>query len=114
MAELRLFPFFGLQLEALFPYDAFSAVKTISEDGDRRISSAMFSTMSLTFPVMLKVPVEFERFALSFYAGAYYWLFFSWREEGESGGGGGMDDFSVSFPLGVIIGADTGIPLGPG
>jgi hypothetical protein len=64
------------------------------------------------FSFLLKVPLGFESFVLSFYAGAYYWLFSPWQ--GESGDGGGAGSFSVSFPLGFIIGADMGIPLGPG
>ena len=32
VAELRLFPFFGIQLEALFAYDTFNAIKTIPRD----------------------------------------------------------------------------------
>ena len=108
VAELRLFPFFGLQLEALFACDAFNAVKITSGEDSRTVSADMFTSMSLMFPFLLKVPLGFEKFVLSFCAGAYYLLFSPWGE-GESGGG-----FSMSFPLGFIIGADLGIPLGPG
>jgi hypothetical protein len=124
VAELRLFPFFGLQLEALFSYDTFNAIKMIPRDDSWMASPGTFTTISFMFPLMLKFPIGFDKCVLSFYTGAYY-LFSPQREE-ESGDGGGIggfinnfidglsDSFSMSFPLGFIIGADLGIPLGPG
>jgi hypothetical protein len=112
VAELRLFRFFGLQLEALFTYGAFNAVKITSGEDSRKVSADVFTSMSFMFPFLLKVPLGFERFALSFYAGAYYLL--ALGKEGEFGDWGETDSFSVSPPLGFIIGADLGIPLGPG
>jgi hypothetical protein len=112
VAELRLFRFLSFQLEALLTFDVFNAVKTTPRDSVQDVSSDVFTTMSLMFPVILKIPFGFEKFALSFYAGSYFLL--SPQEWWGFASGEKIEGFSTSFPLGFIVGADMGVPLGPG
>jgi hypothetical protein len=110
--ELRLFPFLGIQMEALATYDVFSAMKVTTQDGRQEISSDKFTTMSFLFPFMIKAPLVFEKFDLSFYAGSYFALFPLAGEKND--GTGGSPHFRIDPPLGIITGLELGFPLGPG
>ncbi|MDR2662538.1 MAG: outer membrane beta-barrel protein [Treponema sp.] len=113
VVELRLFSFFSLQMGGEFIYEVFNAPRTVLEEGTLFIDT--FTIKSLMFPLVMKVPLKFERFVLSLYAGAYYNLFL-WDAEKVSGNSGEKDSAAVNMlsPLGLTVGIDIGFPVGPG
>jgi hypothetical protein len=111
--ELRLFRFLSLQGEGNFVYEVFNAPGTVVE-GDSVLADT-FTVMSLIFPVVLKAPLDFGRFTLSLYAGAYYFLT-PWDAEKQSGATGKTESVAIAMdlPLGLTVGTDLGFALGPG
>jgi hypothetical protein len=93
--ELRVLRFLAFQTEADFVYDVFEAPEAGTE-GARSVSS-----LSLSFPLLVKVPLSFEAFTLAPYAGVYYTL-------------GLGETTRMDLPLGFTVGTDLGFPMGPG
>lgn len=116
VVDIRVFRFFSIQAEAVFAFDTFEAAK-IEEgnDGAKRRSTDTFTAISLMFPVLLKAPLELDKFIISFYAGAYFAMF-PWQIEKRSGSDdlGNGYNFKVYPPAGFLVGADIGFSLGPG
>jgi hypothetical protein len=111
--ELRLFRFFSLQAEGDFVYEAFDGPGR-DVTGDARLADS-YTSMSLVFPLVAKAPLDFGRFTLSLYAGAYYILPL-WDAEKEKGATGETESAAVKMdlPLGFTVGTDVGFVLGPG
>jgi hypothetical protein len=111
--ELRLFRFLSLQGEGNFVYEVFNAPGMVAE-GDSVLADT-FRVMSLIFPVVVKAPLNFGRFTLSLYAGAYYFLA-PWDAEKQSGATGETESVAIhmELPLGLTLGTDLGFALGPG
>jgi hypothetical protein len=111
--EFRIFRLLGLQGEAVFTHDTFKAVKLIpqpSKNADDR-STDQFNAMSLMFPLLLKVPLDIGNFIVSPYGGAYYIM-----PIGEMAleGADRTYPYVVDPPLGLMLGVDAGVRLGPG
>jgi hypothetical protein len=111
--ELRLLRFLSLQGEGNFVYEVFDAPGVVAEG--ESISADAFTGLSLIFPVVLKAPLNFGRFTLSLYAGAYYFLL-PWDMEKRSGATGETESVAVSMelPIGFTLGTDLSFVLGPG
>jgi hypothetical protein len=115
LLDLRLFRYLSFQAEAIFTLDALNVAK-ISEGTVRQRSIDTFTFMSLMFPFMAKVPLELGNSTLSLYAGAYFALF-PWPMNKNSGYSADVEnsyEFKVDPPVGFILGADMGLPMGPG
>jgi hypothetical protein len=106
VAELRLFRFLALQAEGDFIYETFEA-SGVSAD-------ATFTSMSLMFPLIAKVPLELGKFVLSPYAGAYYAMALGEAGKDADGEKERMPVRTMYPPLGFMAGADLGVSLGPG
>jgi outer membrane protein OmpA-like peptidoglycan-associated protein len=120
-AELRIARFLSFQAEAVAIYDVFSAAKT---DGIPGIAGATgkrwtnhFTSWSLIFPLLVKIPLEIDDFTLSPFFGAYYTIPL---------GGSFLDadpdknaeNIPVAYktdpPFGLSVGFDVGLAMGPG
>jgi hypothetical protein len=114
--ELRLFRFFSLQAEGDFVYEVFDGPGR-DVTGDARPADS-YTSMSLVFPLLAKAPLDFGRFTLSLYAGAYYTLAL-WDAEKKNGATGETESVAINainmdLPLGFTVGTDLGFVLGPG
>ncbi|MDR0708451.1 MAG: PorT family protein [Spirochaetaceae bacterium] len=114
VVELRLFRFLSFQAEADFIYESFNASRAALEGNAR--STDTFTSMSFMFPLMVKVPLKFERFTLSLYAGTYYTLALGEAEKktGASEETGSVAVKMIDPPLGFTVGTDVGFLVGPG
>lgn len=121
IADIRLFRFLSFQAEAVFAPDALSAAKIVtrpSSDGKdvTRRSVDSFTSMSLIFPFLIKIPLGFEKFILGPYAGLYFTTHIGKMkmEAGDSVDNDAVYSFRVNPPLGFTVGGDVGFSLGPG
>jgi hypothetical protein len=106
--ELRPFRFFSFQGEVIFAVDAFNAGKQIVRNNQSIYSSENFTTFSLAFPLLIKLPLKMGDFTLSFYGGAYYVLTLGTGGEEES------QSMKMAPPVGLTLGVDLGFRAGPG
>jgi hypothetical protein len=108
VAELRLFRFLGFQAEGDFIYEAFDAPGT-------DFPADTYTSMSFMFPLLVKAPLRFGRFTLSFYAGAYY-LLILWDAQKKPGSSEGTESAEVrmTLPFGFALGTDLAFQIGPG
>ncbi|MDR2071355.1 MAG: PorT family protein [Treponema sp.] len=114
--EFRFIRFLSFQAEAVFIYDTFNAMKRTQIGLEAVRSTETFWHLSLMFPLLIKVPVEVDRFTLSPFVGAYY-IMSLWpvnRAKGDSDEEAGTYSYNVDLPLGVSLGIDAGLVLGPG
>ncbi|MFP3090419.1 hypothetical protein LQZ21_08845 [Treponema sp. TIM-1] len=117
--EYRIFRFLGLQAEAIFNYDTFKVAKiaTINANLDKRVTDR-YSSMSLMFPLLVKVPLEIGNFSLAPFVGLYYAMPIGTLklEPGDAsvGPAAGSYAYAIDPPLGLLLGIDSGLLLGPG
>jgi hypothetical protein len=107
VVEGRPFRLFGFQGEAVFAVDAFNAGTQKTLDNQYVYSSNSFTSFSLMFPLLIKLPLNIGKFILSFYGGVYCVLTLG-MEGGES------QNMKMAPPVGLIMGADLGFRAGPG
>jgi hypothetical protein len=118
VAEYQIFSFLGLQAEVIFNYDTFKVTK-ITEISPTYVirSSDRFKVMSMMFPLLIKVPLKIGVFSLSPYIGAYYTLPIGTVKmvPGDSSVSPAASfGYVVRPPVGLLLGIDSGLALGPG
>jgi hypothetical protein len=111
LAEFRILRFLTLQAEAIFSPDALMIAKIIN--GQNTVVVDKFDLLSLTFPLLLKVPLEVGVVNLSFYTGAYAILPLG-KTRIKSEVEAGVYNAKTDPPLGFVFGLDLGFLLGPG
>ncbi|MDR2362848.1 MAG: PorT family protein [Spirochaetaceae bacterium] len=109
LADFRIFRFFGIQAEAIFNPDTFNAAKAVQNNSviDRADS------LSMTFPLLLKIPLDLGAFYLSFYTGPYATIPLG-NAKIQSNAEAGTYASKMTPPLGFMFGLDLGFTLGPG
>ncbi|MDR3161193.1 MAG: PorT family protein [Spirochaetaceae bacterium] len=112
-ADFRILRFLGVQGEVIFSPDALMVSKIISINGQSVAVIDRFESLSLTFPVLIKIPLDFGVFNLSFYTGGYGILPLG-KTRIKSDVGAGAYTATTEPPLGFIFGLDMGFHLGPG
>ncbi|MDR1636507.1 MAG: PorT family protein [Treponema sp.] len=112
VADIRILRFFSIQTEMIITFDTFNVAKDPDENNGER-STDSFSAISFTAPLMVKVPLGFEKFLLSFYTGAYLALT-PFQINRKSSNSDDNYDMNLVPPLGFVIGMDLGLRLGPG
>jgi hypothetical protein len=115
-AEFRLFRFLSLQMEAAFVYDVFVAANRVQKGGVLIRTSDTFRSMFLMFPLFIKIPLEAGDFSLSPFIGIYYLVPLGKMNisPGEEDSDSGSYSYGTVPPIGVSMGVDVGLPLGPG
>jgi hypothetical protein len=114
LVEYKIFPFLALQGEAAFAYDTFVAAKIITQQTAYLRSTDSFRTLSLMFPLLLKVPIRIGAFFLAPFGGIYYTLPLGDVQINDSGGNSYSQPYKINPPLGLVLGADVALRLGPG
>jgi hypothetical protein len=112
-ADFRILRFLGVQAEVIFSPDALIVSKIISINGQSVAVVDRFESLSLTFPILIKIPLDFGVFNLSFYTGGYGILPLG-KTRIKSDVGAGPYTAMTEPPLGFIFGLDMGFLLGPG
>jgi hypothetical protein len=111
LLEFHPWRYFSIQAEVLGLYDAFGDGRS-KEDANRTINT--FSALSLSVPLLIKVPVTFRNgISISPFVGIYYILPL-WPMKAGFGGEMASYSYSVIPPLGFSLGIDLGIKWGPG
>jgi hypothetical protein len=113
VAEFRAMRFLSFQTEVIFTQDFFRAAKTVQSGGTSEQVDT-FRAMSLSFPLLVKLPIEFEIFDLSLYAGGYFTLPLGKMNMKIDGSANASSAYTVSPPMGFSFGVDLGFLLGPG
>jgi hypothetical protein len=116
LAEFRLFPFLSLQTEAVVLYDTFKAAKKVQKPGEEVRSTDTFMSVSMMFPLFVKVPLELGRFTLSPFVGAYYTMPLGKMTviPGDADEKAGSYSYRIDPAFGIGLGIDVGLSLGPG
>ncbi|MDR2630557.1 MAG: hypothetical protein LBC60_06520 [Spirochaetaceae bacterium] len=107
LAEFRILRLLSLRLEAVFNQDTFNAVEGNGGSYNK------FKPLTLSFPVLIKMPIDFDVFDLSFYAGLYGTLPLG-KMRVQTDSSNDAYTYTVDPPFGVSLGMDLGFPLGPG
>jgi hypothetical protein len=110
-AEFKAFRFLSFQAEVVFAQDFFTA-KEIIPSAASQVDT--FRAMSLSFPLLIKVPISFKFFDISPYAGAYFTLPLGKVDEKADGSVSSSSAYTVKPPVGFSLGVDMGYLLGPG
>jgi hypothetical protein len=113
LAEFRILRFLGLQAEVVFSPDIFNITRMISSNGQNISVTDQFSSLSLTFPLLIKIPLEFGIFTLSLHTGPYGILPLG-NTRVQSAVETGTYAAKTYPPIGFIVGLDLGFLLGPG
>jgi hypothetical protein len=108
LAEFRFLRFLSLRLEAIFSQDTFQAVES---GGDGTYNK--FKPILLNFPLLVKMPIDFENFDISIYTGIYGTLPLG-NMKVETSSLNKTYNYKIAPPFGVSFGVDLGFPLGPG
>ncbi|MDR2177101.1 MAG: PorT family protein [Treponema sp.] len=113
--EFRPFRFLSFQAEAVFMYDAFNATRRTQNPDTRELvqETGAFQSVSLMFPLLVKVPVELGKFTLSPFAGAYYVTplgptNITFNDSAKTAA------YGIDLPLGISLGIDAGLALKTG
>jgi hypothetical protein len=116
VAEFRIFRFLSLQAEGIFMYDTFKAAKKVESGTDLIRSTDIFRSLSLMFPLYIKAPLEIGNFTLSPFVGVYYTMPLGSMIiiPGNSDEVRGVYTYIIDPFLGISLGIDVGLPLGPG
>jgi hypothetical protein len=119
--NFRFLDFVSFQGEIVFAADdaAFQAPEIIPIGANYRYIhyTDSFKSKSLTFPLLLKFPIEFSSFIIVPFGGAYFTLplgKIKLETSDQTPRESGPFDYKLSFPLGITFGFDIGTPLGPG
>ncbi|MDR2759745.1 MAG: PorT family protein [Spirochaetaceae bacterium] len=108
LVEYRIMRFLTLRMEAIFSQDTFKAV----ESGGNETYNE-FKPLIMSFPLLIKMPIEFKAFDLSIYAGLYGALPLG-KIKVRTGSSNETYSYTIDPPFGVSFGVDLGFPLGPG
>ena len=113
LAEFHPWRFLSVQAEAAVLYEAFGESREAWEDTEIQYSGG-FSALSLNVPLLIKAPLDFGRFTLSPFVGAYYILPLGPMSANLDG-----DERQYAWrvdhpPAGVSLGIDLALPLGQG
>jgi hypothetical protein len=113
LAELKVLRFLGFQTEVIFTQWQMFFLKT-GQGGGMANQVDTFRAMALSFPLLVKVPIEFGFFDLSLYGGAYLTLPLG-RVDVQTGGlVTSTAAYKINLPIGFSAGVDLGYLLGPG
>jgi hypothetical protein len=108
LLEFRPFRYFSVQAEAEAAYGAFNAARQVPEGAELVRTTDAFRTLSLSVPLLLKVPVDAGVFSVSPFAGAYYFMIWPLGPDGPGAA------YKLAQPFGVSLGIDAGLYLGAG
>jgi hypothetical protein len=110
LAEWHFFRFLSIQAEAVFVYDTFKGAKEVREGEEIVRTAETFQFFTLAIPLLVKTPVELGPVTVSPFAGVYYLMFLM------PGLFGGEEDrpYRTDPPLGISLGIEAGLSLGPG
>ncbi|MDR3173705.1 MAG: PorT family protein [Treponema sp.] len=111
--DFQILRFFGIQGEVIFSPDALMVSKIVTINGQSVAVLDQFDSLSLTFPLLIKIPLDFGVFNLAFYAGGYGILPLE-ETRVKSDVGAGTYAAITEPPFGFIFGLDMGFLLGPG
>ena len=112
MLEFRPFRFLSLQTEAIFNYDIFELGR--QQTGQTDLTTDRFTGMTLRFPLLIKVPLEFGIFTPSIFAGAYWVMPLGKINATVAGGERAAASMWMRLPIGLIGGIELSFALGPG
>jgi hypothetical protein len=117
VADFRIFRFLGVQAEAIFNFDTFKVAKITNTTSTTSVRSTdRFSAMSLMFPLVVKVPVDIGNYTVAPFVGIYYAMPLGnlrVKPEGSVGTNGSYA-YNINPPLGLLLGVDASVALGPG
>ncbi|MDR2029561.1 MAG: PorT family protein [Treponema sp.] len=108
LAEFRIMRFLTLRIEAVFNQDTFKA----AESGGNGTYNK-FEPMTLSFPLLIKMPIDFDAFDLSIYTGVYGTLPLG-KIKVQTSSSNESYSYTIDPPFGVSFGIDLGFSLGPG
>ncbi|MDR1108232.1 MAG: hypothetical protein LBL19_04275 [Spirochaetaceae bacterium] len=109
LADFRIFRFLSIQGEAVFTMDAFATTRTT-----QNVSFIdKVTSLSLLFPLIIKVPLDFGPFILALHSGIYFAMPLG-KMALKSDIGAGDYTVKLNPPLGFMVGTDLSFPLGPG
>jgi hypothetical protein len=117
---VRFLSFMSIQLEAIFTQDhaPFRGPKfNLLEDEIRYIYyTDSYNSKSLMFPVTLKFPLAFEPYMVTPFGGVYLALPLGQMEleTTNTTGKSGTFEYGLTMALGITVGVDLGMRLGPG
>jgi hypothetical protein len=116
MVEFRIFKLFGVQAEAVFTHDTFKVVKVTTKPTQDVRTTDHYKAMSLMFPLLLKIPIEIESFTVSPFGGGYFVMPIGKMTliGANSGQAEASYPYKVDPPVGLILGVEAGLRLGPG
>jgi hypothetical protein len=110
--EFRIFRFLSLQAEAIFNYDIFEIGRL--QTGQNAVTTDLFNAMTLRFPLLIKLPLEFGIFTPSIFAGAYGVVPLGKVNTTYAEGGTAAFSMWMHLPIGIIGGIELSFALGPG
>ncbi|MDR1929976.1 MAG: hypothetical protein LBQ44_05020 [Treponema sp.] len=114
LAAFRPFSWLSIQAEAVINQDS-QSFQMLKPSGIGWITyTERYSTQTLTFPLIVKIPLLLDSFLLSPYGGFYYTLPLRGMSR-ESNEPGALGSYSYNQPpLGMTAGLEIGFRLGPG
>ncbi|MDR3166563.1 MAG: hypothetical protein LBT93_01360 [Treponema sp.] len=113
LADFRILRFLGIQAEVIFSPDALMISRIETVNGKSVAVIDRFESLSLIFPLLIKIPLDFGGFNLSFYTGAYGILPLG-NTQLNSEVGAGAYTAKTDPPIGFVFGLDMGFLAGPG
>jgi hypothetical protein len=116
IVEFTIFKLLGIQVEAVWTHDTFKAKKKTITATEDIYSTHQYKSMSLMFPLLIKVPVELGAFTLSPFGGAYFTMPLGKITliSNDTPPEGKTFNYTISPPLGLILGTELAFRLGPG
>jgi hypothetical protein len=109
VVEYRPWKYLSFQGEAIFALDVFKVFK-ITQVGNQDIhTTGQYSALSMLFPLLIKTPIEGDKFSISLAGGIYYIVPIGQMLTEE-----GSYSYQIDLPLGFMAGIDLGHTLGPG
>jgi hypothetical protein len=113
LAELKVLRFLSFQTEVIFTQWQMFFLKTGQGSGTADPVDT-FRAMALSFPLLVKVPIEFGFFDLSLYGGAYLTLPLGRIDVTTGSSVISTAAYKINLPIGFSAGVDLGFLLGPG
>jgi hypothetical protein len=116
VVEFRPLQFLSLQAEGIFVYDTFKAAKETQKTIGISRSIDTFWAMSLMIPLLVKVPLEIERFTLAPFMGVYYIVPLGAMNiiPNASDERAASYKYTIGPSFGLTLGIDVGFSLGKG
>jgi hypothetical protein len=117
----RFLPFMGIQAEAVFTQDRarFRGLEyhpSPDENSLLLLYTDSYRSISLSFPVTIKVPLVFAPYIVSPFGGVYWTMPLGKMTVSSNNAGRetGEFDYDLTGRLGITAGVDLGVRLGPG